>query len=150
MLENFETKLTPDLRAEIARRGLTVFDAVRMASVIEAEVRSDDDRAMVSDIFWRRVAAGRGLEADSTVNYCTGKSQAAVDYKALSVDCPWNTYKYKGLPAGPIGNPGLSSLRAAVFPKANPYWYFLTDADGNVHYAKTLDEQVANKRKYLK
>jgi UPF0755 protein len=66
------------------------------------------------------------------------------------VNCPWNTYKSPGLPVGPIGNPGLSALTAAVYPQPNNYWYFLTDAQGNVHYAVTYDEHLANKRKYLK
>ena len=150
MLQNFETKLTPAMRQEIQRRGETVFSAVTIASIVEREVRSDADRALVADIFWRRAAAGGDLEADSTVNYCTGGSSAAVSVADTQIACPWNTYKYPGLPQGPIGNPGLSALTAAVYPKPNDYWYFLTDAQGNVHYAVTYDEHLANKRKYLK
>ncbi len=150
MLENFESKLTPDLRAEIAVRHHGVFEVVIMASIIEREVRSDEDRALVSDIFWRRIGIGEGLQADSTVNYATGKSEPSAGAEDLSVDSPWNTYKYRGLPAGPIGNPGLSALKAAIEPKANEFWYFLTDRQGNVHYAKTLEEHNANKAKYLR
>lgn len=150
MLENFERKLSPELRAEIERRGKSVFEIVTMASVIEREVRGATDMAMVSDVFWKRVEAGRGLEADSTVNYITGGSKPAVSYAETRIDHPWNTYKYRGLPPGPIGNPGEAAIRAAVYPKSNPYWYFLTDAEGNVHYGKTLDEHNANKAKYLR
>lgn len=150
MLANFESKFTPEMRQEAAAQKRTIHQVVTMASIIEREVRGDDDRALVSDIFWKRVDAGRGLEADSTVNYITGSSKPSVSYLDTKIDNPWNTYKYKGLPPGPIGNPSLSALLAALHPKANPYWYFLTDKDGNVHYAKTLDEQIANKAKYLR
>ncbi len=150
MLNNFEEKLTPGLRAEIAASGHTVHEIVVMASVLEREVRGEKDMAIVSDLFWRRVEAGMGLEADSTVNYCTGKSLPAVTYADLQVECPWNTYKYRGLPAGPIGNPGLLAIEAAVHRDPNDYWYFLTDDEGTVYYAKTLNEHNANKAKYLK
>jgi len=149
MLANFEAKLTPELRAEIKAQGRTIHEIVTMASVIEREVRSEEDRALVSDIFWKRVEAGRGLEADSTVNYITGHSKPSVSYEETRIDHPWNTYKYRGLPPGPIGNPSLSSLIAAIRPKANPYWYFLTDPQGKVYYGRTLEEHSAN-RKYLR
>ncbi len=149
MLANFEAKLTPELRAEIAASGRTIHEIVTMASVIEREVRTEEDRALVSDVFWKRVDAGRGLEADSTVNYVTGHSKPSVSYEETRIDHPWNTYKYRGLPPGPIGNPSLSSIVAAVRPKANPYWYFLTDPEGKVYYGKTLEEHNAN-RKYLR
>lgn len=150
MLDNLEVKLTPELRKEIAASGRSVHEILTMASVIEREVRGEEDRGLVSDIFWRRVVAGRGLEADSTVNYITGGSKPAVSYEETRIDHPWNTYKYRGLPPGPIGNPGMSAILAALRPKANPYWYFLTDKEGNVRYGKTLEEHNANKAKYLR
>ena len=150
MLANFETKLTPELRQEITAQRRSIRDIVIMASVIEREVRGAEDSAMVSDIFWKRVISGRGLEADSTVNYITGHSKPSVTYQETKVDNPWNTYKYRGLPPGPIGNPGMTALLAAIRPKSNPYWYFLTDKEGNVHYAKTFDEHIANKNRYLR
>jgi len=149
MLDNFETKLTAEQRAAIKAQGRTIHEIVTMASVIEREVRSDEDRAIVSGIFWKRVDAGRGLEADSTVNYITGHSKPSVSYEDTRIDHPWNTYKYRGLPPGPIGNPSLSAIEAAIHPKENPYWYFLTDPQGKVYYARTLDEHNAN-RKYLR
>ncbi|HJV33392.1 MAG TPA: endolytic transglycosylase MltG [Patescibacteria group bacterium] len=149
MLDNFEAKLTPELRAEIKASGRSFHEIVTMASIIEREVRSDEDRALVSGIFWKRVDAGRGLEADSTVNYITGHSKPSVSYEETRIDHPWNTYKYRGLPPGPIGNPSLSAILAAIRPKANPYWYFLTDPQGKVYYARTLEEHAAN-RKYLR
>jgi UPF0755 protein len=149
LLGNFDEKLTADLRAKIAAQGRTIYDVVTMASIIEREVRTDDDRRMVADIFWRRVAAGMPLQADSTVNYATGKGMASVSYEDTKNVSPYNTYKYPGLPLGPICNPGLDAIEAAITPTPNQYWYFLTDANGAVHYAKTLDEQNRNKAEYL-
>jgi UPF0755 protein len=150
LLQNFGAKLTPELRAEIGRSGRELHEIITMASVIEREVHGDEDRRLVSDIFWKRVGAGMGLQADSTVNYVTGRNKPAVSYKETQIDSPWNTYKYRGLPAGPIGNPGMSAILAALRPEPNPYWYFLTDRQGNVHYARTIDEHNANKAKYLR
>jgi len=150
MLDNFEAKLTPELRKEIEAKGRTIHEIVTMASVIEREVRGDEDRALVSDIFWKRVDAGRGLEADSTVNYITGHSKPSVSYEETRIDHPWNTYKYRGLPPGPIGNPSLSSIIAAIRPKANPYWYFLTDPQGKVYYGRTLEEHNENRVNHLR
>lgn len=149
MLDNFDLKLTPDLRAEIKKSGRSIHEIVTMASIIEREVRGEEERAIVSGIFWKRVDAGRGLEADSTVNYVTGHSKPSVSYEETRIDHPWNTYKYRGLPPGPIGNPSLSAIIAAIRPKANPYWYFLTDPQGKIYYGRTLEEHNAN-RKYLR
>ena len=125
MSMNFETKVKP-LAAEIAQSGKSEKSIIIMASLIEREARGDD-RATISGILWKRISLGRALEVDAAPE----------------------TYKTKGLPASPIANPGLSSLRASVFPEKNPYWYFLTPPDGRVIYSKTFDEHVKNKRRFL-
>lgn len=150
LLANFGRKLTPELRSKIAAHGKTVFQAVTLASIVEKEVRMPADKRMVADIFWRRLQKGMALQADSTVNYATGKDLAAVGYDDTRVDSRYNTYRYPGLPLGPIGNPGLAAIAAAADPQPNPYWYFLTDNDGAVHYAATLEEHNRNKAKYLR
>ncbi len=149
-LKNFEKKITPDLHRRIAASGHSFFQTLTMASIVEREVRGDDDRRIVADIFWRRLANGIALQADSTVNYATGKSIASVTAADLAVKSPYNTYKYPDLPPGPICNPGLSAIAAAAAPTPNDYWYFLTDKDGIVYYAKTLAEHNRNKAKYLR
>jgi len=134
---------------KIAGRGTSLHELLTLASVIEKEVRTPEDRRLVADVFRRRLEIGMALQADSTVNYVTGKSVAAASSEDVAADSPYNTYKHRGLPPGPICNPGLDAISAALEPQANDYWYFLTDADGGVHYAKTLDEHNANKAKYL-
>ncbi|MBI5071627.1 endolytic transglycosylase MltG [Candidatus Falkowbacteria bacterium] len=148
MLENFNQKLSAEMRAEIAKNKKTIFEIITMASIIEKEARGED-MAMVADIFWRRIDEGIALQSDATVNYATGKYETQPSLDDLKINSPYNTYKYRGLPAGPIGNPGLEAIRAAVYPKANNYWYFLHTKDGQTIYSRTFDEHKANKLKYL-
>lgn len=149
MLYNFGKKLSAAMRQEIEAQDKTIFDVVTMASIIEREVMSDEDRSIVAGIFWKRLDAGMALQADSTVNYITGKKTPSVSGADLALDSLYNTYKYPGLPPGPISNPGLSAIQAAIYPAQSDYWYFLTDQDGLVHYAKDFEEHKANKMKYL-
>ena len=150
LLDNFDSKLTPELREEIARQGRSIHDVITLASILEREVRSVEDKKLVADIFYKRLGIGMALQADSTVNYATGKNDPSVLASDLKFDSPYNTYLYQGIPPGPISNPGLDSILAAVYPDNNEYWYFLTTLDtGEVIYSKTFDEHVNNKQKYL-
>lgn len=149
MLTNFGTKVTPELRDELSRSKRTLFDAVTLASIVEREVRGAHDRSLVADIFWRRLQADIPLQSDATVNYVTGKHALQPSQEDTTVDSPYNTYRYRGLPPGPIGNPGLESITAVLRPQSSDYFYFLTDAQSSVHYAKTFEEHLSNKTKYL-
>lgn len=150
MLRNFDKKFLPNWQKDLSKRGYTTHQAVILASIVEREVPSDEDRALVADIFWRRIEAGRGLEADSTINYITGKKTPSVSAKDLAINSLYNTYRYRGLPPGPISNPGESALKSVVFPTSNQYWYFLTTPAGKVIYSKTFEEHKKAKLKYLK
>ena len=155
MLRNFEMRFTSDMREEAARQGKSVFQIVTMASIVEREIgtakQSAEDiareRGMVSDLFWRRLADGHALESDATVQYARG-GEAKVQHSAedIAVDSPYNTYANKGLPPGPISNPGLVSLRATLFPIANDYYFFLNNPQtGQTFFSKTFEEHVRNK-----
>ncbi len=150
MLDRLSEKFPNEWRENMAQRGYTVHQTLTLASIVEREVRSEEDRAMVADIFLRRLEAGQGLQADSTVNYITGKSDPSVSVQDTNVDSPYNTYRYKGLPPGPISNPGQSSIQAVVFPSPNRYWYFLTTQEGEVVYSTTFSEHIQAKNKYLR
>ncbi len=149
MLDNFGKKLTPRMRQDIKRQGKTIFEIVTLASIIEREAKFDKDRPIIAGIFWKRLELGMPLQADSTLNYITGKKTPSVSSKDLALDSPYNTYKYRGLPPGPISNPGIESIKAAIYPQATDYLYFLTDSNGNVYYAKTFEQHIKNKQKYL-
>lgn len=149
MLENFDTHYSSAMVTQTKVLKRDIHDIVTLASILEREVRGERDRRIVADLFYRRLAKGMPLQADSTINFSTGKRDAQARLVDLEIDSPYNTYKYKGLPPGPIGNPGLDALQAALSPIENPFWFFLTTPEEEVIYSKTFDEHVKNKLKYL-
>lgn len=138
MLGNFGTRV-----------GFISYDDLILASIVEREVATDTDRRLVADIFKRRLAVGMPLQADSTVNYITGKRTASISIRDAVLLSPYNTYQVKGLPPTPISNPGLAAIDAVRHPQSNDFWYFLTDANGGVHYAKTFADHGTNRIRYL-
>jgi len=148
-LNNFDQKLSEDIRQEISNQGKTIFEVITLASIVEREVPSLSDKKKVADIFLKRLSADIGLQSDATINYITGKGLTQPSYADLQIDSPYNTYKYRGLPPGPIANPGFDSIIAVVYPASNPYYYFLTTKDGEVIYSRTYEEHLDNKEKYL-
>ncbi len=151
ILANFDKKLTPDLRQEIARQKKSVYQIITMASILEKEVKTPEDKKIVAGILWKRIANGMPLQTDSTINYITGKSNRSSLIKDTAIDSPYNTYKYAGLPAGPICNPGMDSILAAIYPQKSAYWYYLSaDGSGKTIFSKTLEEHNTAIAKYLK
>lgn len=150
MRRNFDAKITSEIKEEIDKRGLNIYDVITMASLVEEEARLPDTRRIVSGILWKRLKAGMALQVDAVFPYIIGKNTFEITLDDLKVDSPYNTYLYAGLPIGPISNPGLDSILAAVYPKDSDYWYYLSDKEGNMHYAKTFEEHKANKEKYLR
>lgn len=145
--ENFDRRLE-EYAAEIGTIE-NLEELIILASIIEREVQTDEDMALVSDIFRKRLEVGMALQADSTVNYVTGNDTPAISLEDRDIDSPYNTYEYAGLPPGPISNPGIASIIAANNPESNDYWYFLTTPEGEVIYAETFEEHVENKALYL-
>ena len=137
MTDNFKNK-AGDVGKEI----------VIMASLIEKEVPNSDDRKIVSGILWKRLKLGMALQVDAVFPYITGKQKVLLE--DLKIDSPYNTYLHKGLPPGPISNPGLDAIEAAKNPKETLYLYYLSGNDGKTHFAKTFAEHLKNKEKYLR
>jgi UPF0755 protein len=140
MLKNFELKALPVVQKTPKGYPLDLHETMTLASVVESEVATWDDRRKVADIFLRRLRHGIALQADSTVNYITGKKQTRSSLDDLKNPSPYNTYKYAGLPPGPISSPSVLSIRAVLQPLHNTSWYFLTDPAGAVYYSRTFDE----------
>jgi UPF0755 protein len=121
---------------------------------LEKELTNDQDKRIASGILWKRLAQQMKLQVDATV--CYAKSQEFINcqnltLKDLAINSPYNTYRFKGLPPGPICNPGLSSLLAAFSPEESDYWYYLTDPQTKrAVFSKTLEEHNKAIRKYLK
>jgi UPF0755 protein len=149
MLDNFGNKVSQSARDDIKKQGKTLFEILTMASIVENEVASEEDRKMVADIFWRRLSIGMPLQSDATINYITKKNATQPSLDDLEVDSAYNTYKNSGLPKGPIGNPGIDAILATVYPKENNFWYFLTTKDGETIYSKDFEEHKQNKARYL-
>lgn len=151
IIANLESKIDEKMRKDIKTRGLSFFEVLTMASLIEKEsFDSFEERQIISGILWKRIDKGMPLQADATLAYLTGKPSSKLTEQDLNIDSPYNTYKYPGLPAGPITNPGLDSIKAAIYPKDSPYLYYLHDRKGRIHYAKTFKEHLRNKAKYLR
>ena len=149
MIDNFNVKLTADLRTEIKEQGRTAPEIITMASLLEKEVKTREDKKTVAGILWKRMEIGMPLQVDATVTYITQKQSIRVSKEDTKVDSPYNTYKYQGLPAGPICNPGLDSIEAAIYPEETLYWYYLSASDGETIFSKTLEEHNIAKAKYL-
>lgn len=145
MLSNFQRKALPVLAKTSPKYPLDLHETVTLASIIESEVATWKDRRIVADIFLRRLRRGVALQADSTVNYATGKNRSRVSFEDLTSPSAYNTYKYPGLPPGSIASPSILSLWAVIQPIANPYWYFLTDPQGNIYYSQTFSEHAEKK-----
>jgi len=155
MLENFDQKLTPEMRAEIKKQGKTIYEIVTMASIIEKEapIRIGDDRdaRLVSGVFWNRLKIGQALQSDATLSYLLNDNNPAHSGSDLEVDSLYNSYKYRGLPPGPICNPSFLAIKAAIYPIDSNYNYFLTPKNSQeVIYASTYEQHLRNKYKYLK
>ncbi len=144
-MDNFEQKFLP-LSEEISDK--SVHEIITMASIIENEVFGEEDRKIVSGILWKRLENSWPLGADATLLYIT--EDRTITAQDLELDSPYNTRKFLNLPPGPICNPSIESIEAAIFPKESPYWFYLTTLDtGEVIYSKSNEEHNANKAKYL-
>jgi UPF0755 protein len=150
LLDTFEARVIEEHAAEIAASKRTLHEMITMASLIEEETRTDDERAVVSGILWKRFDEGIGLGVDAAVRYIIDKPTATITASDLDTDSPYNLRKYRGLPPGPIANPSLQSIEAALEPESSQYYYYLHGTDGQIRYAVTNDEHNANRAKYLR
>jgi len=149
MLENFGEQIAL-YQSKITDSDFSLFEIITMASLIEKEVRTLEDKKLVSGILWKRLENNMPLQVDATITYITGKKTVKVTLEDLKIDSPYNTYKYKGLPAGPICNPGLESIQAALYLEESEYWFYLSTPEGETIFSKTLEEHQIAKNKYLK
>ena len=151
IMENNFMKKIDSLETEILKYDKPLEDVIIMASLIEKESSDSlSERRLISGILWERLELGIALQVDATFKYTVGKSTFELSTDDLKVDSPYNTYTRRGLPVGPIANPGLDSILAAVTPTESDYLYYLHDRDGNIYYAETFDEHKNNKAKYLR
>ena len=150
MFAEFKDTVTPDMVARARELGLTRHEMVTLASIIEKEGGPGDEMPLVSAVFHNRLKRGMRLQSDPTVIYGLANFNGDLTREDLSSPGPYNTYKIRGLPPGPIANPGLAAMKAALFPAEVDYLYFVSKNDGSHHFSESLREHNVAVRKYQK
>ncbi len=152
-LRNFDKKVTPQMRADLQADGRTLYDAIRLASIVEREAAVEQERPTIAGVYINRLNDGMALDADPTIQYALGNTRdlgtwwpqiTQDDYQG--VQSPYNTYLNVGLPPSPIDNPALASIQAAIYPEKHKFYFFRASCsnDGTHQFAKTLEEQIAH------
>lgn len=151
MVAGFEKALTPEIRDGASARGLSVRALVTLASIVEKETGKPEERPMVAAVYSNRLRIGMPLQCDPTVIYAlqlARRYDGNLTHENMQIDSPYNTYRYPGLPPGPIANPGRASLEAAAHPADVPYLYFVARGDGSHVFASSLEEHNRNVNEY--
>jgi len=149
MLDRFNQVFTPEMRRRAEELGLTMHQAVTLASIIEKEAMLDEERPVISGVFHNRLQIGMPLQSCATVQFILGEPKPVLSIQDTRIPSPYNTYLHGGLPPGPIAAPGKASLQAALYPEDVPYLYFVARGDGGHAFAETLAEHNANSERYL-
>lgn len=157
----FDSKVTDKMIEDANAQGLQLNEVVTLASIVERETLTDEERPVVAGVLLKRMEIGIPLQADATLQYITGNKRCA----GYQLDCDWwkpptvedkklnssyNAYLNKGLPPEPIANPGLQSIKAVIYPEESSYLYYIHDKDGKIHYAETIEEHNENVNKYIR
>ena len=150
MLDRFNNIFNNEYIERAKELDMSIDDIVILSSIIEQETKFEMDRPGVAGVFYNRLKVGMPLQSDVTVLYALGEKKEQVLFKDLKIDSKYNTYKYPGLPIGPIGSFGESSLNAVLYPENNDYLYFIAKSDGYCVFNTTYDEHMEDVRKHLR
>lgn len=147
-VDNFFQKLNGNnIFNKAQKENLDIYNVLIVASILEREVKTYNEKRIAADIIWRRLNKKMKLQIDATLNYIMEEKKPALSQEDINLDSEYNTYKYYGLPPTPISNPGMESIEAAIFPQNNNYWYYLSDTvTGKTYFSKDLTEH--NNLKY--
>jgi len=150
LVDQFRSELPPDAEQRARALGVTVPQAITVASLIEREAKADDERPLMAGVYYNRLRAGMPLDVDATIEYIFPRHHDVITRRDLAIDSPYNTYVHDGLPPTPIANPGKASIDAAFAPRHSPYLYYVYKGDGHHAFATTLREHNANVERYLR
>ena len=142
MARNFDNRLTEEMRQRAEDMGLSIYELVTLASLIEKEARYDEDRPVIAQVFLKRLQLNMPLQSDATLQYLMDVPKEDVSIEDTKLDSPYNTYQNAGLPPGPIANPGMAAIEAALYPADTDYLYFVADREGHNHYSNSYDEHL--------
>ena len=141
MLKTFDNVYTDQYSARAKELGMTDYDIVTLASIIEREAASVSEHKKVAGVFYNRIKDGMNLQSCATVQYILKERKPVLLIKDTEIDSPYNTYKYPGLPVGPVASPSKSAIEAALYPESHDYYFFVAKADGSGHvFSKTFEE----------
>lgn len=149
MVRNTLRLFEPDsIQQRLHQLNMSIHQVLTLASIIEGEVMVDSERVLVSSVYHNRLRRGWRLQADPTIQFLLKGKPRRLTYRDLEIDSPYNTYRYSGLPPGPINNPGRRSILAALYPAPTDYLYFVATGDGGHHFSRTQREHLIWKRKF--
>jgi UPF0755 protein len=148
MGDHFVARFSDEWQKQAADLGFSVHQIVTLASIIEKETGNPDERPLIASVFHNRIKKGMRLESDPTVIYGIKDFDGNITRKHLADHTPYNTYKIKGLPPGPIASPGLLSIEAALHPASTKFLYFVSKKDGSHHFSSNIQEHIKAVRKY--
>lgn len=148
MNREMQKQLTPELRQEITAQGFSLHDFITLASLVEKEAMYEDDRYTIAAVFKKRLAIGMPLQSCASIQYILGEPKPVLSIADTQIPSPYNTYLHKGLPPGPVAAPGKAAMDAVLHAPTTEYLYFVADAKGYHHFAKTYEEHEANIDRY--
>ena len=143
MLQAFNNQFKDEYYDRAAQMGMTVDQVITMASIIERETDSEAERSKVAGVFYNRINSGMKLQSCATVQYLLGERKPVLSIADTQIDSPYNTYIYPGLPIGPISNPGIACIEAALYPEQTDAYYFVQGQDGQHIFSNTYEEHLA-------
>lgn len=155
MLNGFDSRVSAELRSDIASQGKTLFEVLTVAAIVEREAVMAEERPVIASVYLNRLKKGMYLQADPTVQYAKGYDETderwwghMLQEEAVTTQSPYNTFLHPGLPPGPICNPGLAAIEAVVYPAETDYLFFYSKGDGSHAFAITYEGHLRNQAQY--
>ncbi len=148
MISRFNSEYNDELIKRQKELKMTLEQVINMASIIEKEAVLDKDRPLIASVFYNRLKIGMPLQSDATIQYIFDERKQIVTYNDLKIDSPYNTYINKGMPPTPISNPGIKSIKAALYPEKTDYLYFVATIDGGNNYSTNYEDHLKYVKEY--
>lgn len=142
MAGEMNKQLTPEIRAQIEAKHMTIFEFITLASLVEKEALFDEERPIIAAVFLKRLQIGMPLQSCASIQYILGYPKPHISIEDTKLPSPYNTYMHVGLPPGPIANPGMKSMEAVLNASSTDYLFFVADKEGHHHFTKTYEEHM--------
>jgi len=150
MYKSYKRFFNDSLKNRAAKLGYSVHQILTMASIVQGETRNESEMPVIAGVYYNRLKTGMRLQADPTVQYLQDKGWKRLSFNDLKADSPYNTYRYKGLPPGPINNPGKKAIMASLYPKSHDYLFFVANGKGTHKFSRNFSDHLASANEYRK